>query len=238
MLGPLGQIGQVTVGELDHPALHVAPGKLDEVMADGVADAAAARVQHHPHPAGFVETDLDEVIAAAQGADLVDPVGEAPEGLEQLRVLVGHRIERRREGLGRVGQRTLVLVLRAPDRHVAADLVEDLLQHALVELLGAQRGPRGGHAATDVDADSGRDDRLIGGDDAADGGADAGVHVRHRGDMAMDEGQLGQVDQLRARARVQLIGPDLDRLLALGDDLLDGHASSCRLLSGAQWQGR
>ena len=72
-------------------------------------------------------------------------------------------------------------------RHVAADLVEHLLQHPLVELLRGQRGARGGHAAADIDADGGRDDGAIGGNDAADGGADAGVHVRHRGDVPMDE---------------------------------------------------
>ena len=89
MLGPLRQIGEIAIWELDHPAFHVAPSQLDEVMPGGVADAKTARVQHHPHPAGFVETDLDEMVAAAQGADLVDPVGETPEGLEQLRVFVG-----------------------------------------------------------------------------------------------------------------------------------------------------
>ncbi len=50
----LREMGQIAVGELDKPAFHVAPGQLDEIGADGVADASAARVQNDPHLADFI----------------------------------------------------------------------------------------------------------------------------------------------------------------------------------------
>src|SRR5205814_8596741 len=42
----------------------------DEIPADAVADAATARMEHHPETLALVEADLDEVVAAAQGAHL------------------------------------------------------------------------------------------------------------------------------------------------------------------------
>ena len=55
-------------------------------------------------------------------------------------------------------------------RHIAADLIEHLLQPLLIDIVGSERQPRGDHAAADVDAHRRRDDGLVGGDDRADGG--------------------------------------------------------------------
>src|ERR1700687_2947395 len=57
----------------DIGALHFAACALGEVPADHVADAARARMQHDPDALAFIQTDFDEVIAAAQCAELADP---------------------------------------------------------------------------------------------------------------------------------------------------------------------
>lgn len=66
MRASLGEVGQVLVGEVDHPLLHVLLGQLDEVVGHGVADPAAARVQHDPDLVGLVQADLDEMVATAE----------------------------------------------------------------------------------------------------------------------------------------------------------------------------
>src|SRR3546814_1321693 len=52
-------------------------GSLDEVAADQVAGTPGTRVQHHPDVLALVQADLDEVVAAAERAQLlvhlVDP---------------------------------------------------------------------------------------------------------------------------------------------------------------------
>ena len=91
--------------------------------------------------------------------------------------------------------------------------------------LGRQRGAHRHHAAADVDADRCRHDRRLGGDHRADGGALAEVHVRHDGDVVMDEGQRGDVEQLAARRVLDghALDPGLDRRIARLDDLRAGH---------------
>ena len=80
-----------------------------------------------------------------------------------------------------------------------------------------QRRPHRHHAAADVDADRGRHDRPLTRNDAADGGAQAPVHVRHDGDVMMHERQARDVLQLAARLRLDRHArrPRLDRPLRL-----------------------
>jgi hypothetical protein len=70
-----------------------------------------------------------------------------------------------------------------------------------------------GHAAADVDADRGRDDRALGGHDRTDGGADAEVDVGHHRDPRADERQGGDVAQLLPRLVLDgdAVHPALDR---------------------------
>ena len=70
MVGPFREIGEVLVGQVDEPLAHVLLRQLDEEAADRVADAARAGMEHHPHRIRFVEAELDEVVAAAQRAQL------------------------------------------------------------------------------------------------------------------------------------------------------------------------
>jgi hypothetical protein len=64
------------------------------------------------------------------------------------------------------------------------------------QVLGVSVVFAGDHAAADVDADGGRDDRLQRRDHRADGRADAEVHVGHRRDVLEDDRQAGRVLQL------------------------------------------
>ena len=223
MRAALAEIGQVSVGQVDHLPFHVLPGELDEVGRDRVADAPAARVQHHPHLAPFVQTDLDEVIPSAERAHLVRPPRELAEGLEQLRVAIGQGLETGLEGAHRIDQHTTVGMLVTADGHIARDLIKDLLQPLLVDVICRKRKTRRNHAAADIDAHRRRDDRLVGGDHRADGRADAQMHVGHGGDVVVDEGQAGEVGELRLRALVDVVGPDPDRHGAAFQDGLYRH---------------
>jgi hypothetical protein len=92
------------------------------------------------------------------------------------------------------------------------------------QVAGMQRSPRGDHAAADVHANGGGDDRANGGDHAADGRALAQVHIRHHGQVLEDERQFGRVQQLLARFVFDrhAVGPQLDRLA--DGDLENVHA--------------
>ena len=82
VLGAFREISEVTIRQLDHPAFHVLARQLDEVIRDGVANASATRVQHHPDLVGFVQADLDEVVTAAERAHLIGPFGKLAKCLE------------------------------------------------------------------------------------------------------------------------------------------------------------
>lgn len=100
----------------------------------------------------------------AQRAHLVRPLRELAEGLEQLRVALGQRLEAGLEGAQRVDQHPAVRMLVAADRYVAAGLIEHLLQPLLVDAVGGERQPRSDHAKADVDAHCCRVDGLEGSD--------------------------------------------------------------------------
>ena len=106
---------------------------------------------------------------------------------------------------------------RALDR--GAQRVERIGQPARLE-----RGLDRHHAAADVDADRGRDDRALGRHDAADGRADPEVHVGHHRDVAKHDRQPRQVAELlqrgvldadAARPRLDRHPPALDQLVAV-----------------------
>ncbi|MNC87315.1 hypothetical protein D3C83_30320 [compost metagenome] len=76
---------------------HVAAREFDEISADRVADAAAARMQHHPHVPGLVQTHLDEMVAAAERAQLANPVLRARKALFERRMLAEDPLQGRLE---------------------------------------------------------------------------------------------------------------------------------------------
>ena len=93
------------------------------------------------------------------------------------------------------------------------------------QLVRREAGLHGHHAAADVDADGGRDDRALARNDAADRGAEAPVHVGHGRHVAVDERQAGDVAQLLRGLLFErhALGPRLDGH-ALGlDDVVGAH---------------
>jgi hypothetical protein len=92
-------------------------------------------VQHGPHAVGFVEAHLDEVVAAAERAELVRPAGILTDALADARMLLEDFFQRLLKPLRCVRARVPVGVLAEAHRHVAADLGEDPLQRAFVELV-------------------------------------------------------------------------------------------------------
>jgi hypothetical protein len=71
VLGALGEVREVHVGQVVNVPTHVLLREFDEVRADAVADAARATVQHDPDALRLVEADLDEVVAAAERAEVL-----------------------------------------------------------------------------------------------------------------------------------------------------------------------
>ena len=88
------------------------------------------------------------------------------------------------------GVARLVVALAHAGGHGGLDAAEERLEVVGQLVLGdVELG--GDHAAADVDADGRRDDGALGGDDRADGGADAHVGVGHEGHVALHDGQAG-----------------------------------------------
>src|SRR4030095_12032265 len=86
VLCAFAKVRKIPVREPQLIAFCVPLGKLYKIGPDGVPDAATPRVQHHPPPLRLVETDFDEMIAAAQRAHLVNPVLGAWKTLLNLRM--------------------------------------------------------------------------------------------------------------------------------------------------------
>ena len=223
MLRALGKVRQVAVRELQLGSFRVALGELDEVGADGVADAAASRVQHHPDAVRLVQAHLDEVIAAAERAELMHPARVPADALLDAGMLCQDARQAAAEVLRRLDARVVVLVLLDADRDVAGDLVKHLAQGRLVEVVGGERQPRGDHAAADVDTDRRRDDRLERRNHRSHCRANPQMHVGHRCHMVVDDRQPGDVDELRTRDSLHLAGVNLHRHAAFGDLLEDRH---------------
>src|SRR5581483_7237748 len=111
-----GEIGEVPIRQMQLRALRVAARELDEVRADGVADAAAARMQHHPHALRFVQAHLDEMVAAAERAELVHPARLLADAFLYAGMLLDDAPKALVEALRRMGARIAVLVAVDADR--------------------------------------------------------------------------------------------------------------------------
>jgi hypothetical protein len=179
-------------------ALGQAPGRRDVGLGELVADAPAAGVQHDPHPAPLVQAELEEVVAGAEGPELLGrPLG-----------LVGGQVGRRpvgRQPPVRVAGRPTV-ALAHPGRDRRRDPAEQGFEG--VRELGVGHVELGGdHPAADVDPDRRRDDRALGGDDRPDGRAEPDVGVGHEGDVAVDDRQPGRLLGLADGPRIDVAGP-------------------------------
>ena len=99
----------------------------------------------------------------------------------------------------------------------------DLFQ-VVGQVTGFQAGLDRHHAAADIDADGGRNDRTFGRNHAADRRADALVDVRHRGNPLEDERKVGGINELLAGGLFELdaFGPGFDRHAAIGPNQIVG----------------
>src|SRR5699024_4425759 len=72
--GALPQVGVVAVRQLDACLGALLLGDADVLLGDLVAHSAGAGVQEAPDPVQLVDAQLNEVVAAAQGAELLAPL--------------------------------------------------------------------------------------------------------------------------------------------------------------------
>src|SRR6266851_1071427 len=204
----LRQVSEILVRQIDEPAPHMLLGALDEIAADGVADAARARMQHHPHPLLGVEAHLDEMVAGPERAEMVRrPLA----GTLQLRMLADDQFQAGDEivptivaaerAMGRlrnvapgatIGGATVIC---AAMRHRGLDRGADAGE-AVRQIAGAELGPRRHHPAANIDADRRRHDGAKRRNDAAHRRAHAPMYVRHRRNMVIDERERGDIAQL------------------------------------------
>eukprot|EP00754_Rhynchopus_humris_P044062 Rhum_TRINITY_DN3760_c0_g1::Rhum_TRINITY_DN3760_c0_g1_i1::g.11956::m.11956 len=234
VVAAFADVGEVLVGEVAEVLAHVLLRKLDEREADCVAHAARPRVQHKPHLVVLVEVHLQEVVARPQRPQVVVVVRErqprvprrqpVEAGLQVLLPHLLHTVRRRAPPPARVEAPLPVVRAAVRDEHL--DVRAQLAQR-VGEVVRGQRRLRGDHAAADVDADGAGDDRADGRDDRAHRGRLAVVHVRHDGNVLVDDRQLGAGAQLRQRLVVDgdAVDPRLDVHLAL----LAAQAAPARL---------
>ena len=184
---------------------------LEVVRGEAVPEAARAGVEHDPEPLAVV-LQLDEVVAAAEAAELVLPAPGA-------RVLRGCPSPRRR-GCGRAprcrGARpapprrrarspgsapceTDCPLAPAPRPTRCMTRREKSFTRSGVASVARDRGAQGGDAAADVVAHGAHGQRARGGHHAADGHAVAVVRVR-REDGVDHAREAARVLDLRARA--------------------------------------
>ena len=186
-------------------------------------------MQEQPHPVGLVDGDLDEVVAAAQRAELRLPPLLVPRRVEPGLLGEVRELLDPRHG----GRHDLPVVVPGPERDRPLDRLPQRRERPLrPQLPDVELRPHRRHPAADVHAHGRRHDRPQGRDHRPDGRAPAEVRVGHQRDVRVDErhrrGPLG----LLPRARVEDRRP-VDQTPA---DLLHCAVSSPRL--GCRRTGR
>src|SRR5438094_8728723 len=104
-------------------------------------------MQHHPRAVRLVQAHLDEVVAAAERAELVHPARFLADTLLHARMTLHDAPQPLVEALRGMRARVAVLVALEPHWHVAGNLVEHFPERALVELVAGEREPPRDHAA-------------------------------------------------------------------------------------------
>src|ERR1017187_3579915 len=182
LVGALGQVSQIRVGQRDPPL--PAQGLRDLDVADGelVADAARPGVQEQPDPVLLVEADFDEMVPGSERSELEPPV--------------------RRDALGATGSFPALQLIDPGRRLIAVNrgvvlargqwdrVLNSLAEHGQVITLEVARGELGAdsdHAAANVDSNASWHDRAEGRDHGTDGRTLAEVAVAHQRDVRVDE---------------------------------------------------
>src|SRR5699024_11546229 len=173
--GALAQVGVIAVRQLDTRLGALLLGDADVLLRDLVAHSTGAGMQEAPDPAHFVDTQLNEVVAAAQGAELLAPF----RGVSEVHPIAFGMLCQFRDALGSVVQVDLLVVVSWRERDRTLQLVTQGDEVQVGDVFFRVRGAGGDHTAADVHADSRRDDRPFGGDDGADSASHAEVCIRH-----------------------------------------------------------
>ena len=182
--------------------------QLDEVACRCGCRRRASRECSMTHtPSRLVEADLDEVVAGAERAEVLDGRcrGRASGCLATICVVARRE---RRPGLARcaaggVAPRAAVVaaaVVGAAVRHGALDRRAQRARGRRAARSRVSDGAHRHHAAADVHAHRGRDDRALGRDHAADGRAVAEWPSGIDGDPPVDERQPRRRQLPRRRA--------------------------------------
>ena len=210
------EVGEVGIGEtLSRHAGQFFSGA-DVGLGQHVADVPRAGVQHEPDALFFVEANFDEVVAAAEGAELF-----AGFFLEALHAEV--QVAELTPSLPVGGFFFDFLVFVEADGDVGFDIRTDFLELAF-QAIARIGGLDGTHAAADVHAHGSRHDRFLGGDDGTDEGPFAQVNVGHQGDMFEDEGKGSNVlCHLRFFSVEALAGPRENGSASSVVEFLVGH---------------
>ena len=132
-----------------------------------IAHAAGTRVQEHPHGIGFIQTQLNEVVAAAQRPQLLPPLRRMRQVnigfLRQFRQLPASIV-------GGTRQDPVLVIVARRQRNGGLDGVPQLGKILTRQIGGCELGAHGNHAASDVHAHGGGNHGI--------NGAEHGSHRR------------------------------------------------------------
>ena len=135
---------------------------------------------------------------------------------------VGDAVERARERLCGVTERIARIVLVEADGHRGLDRAAHAAQASGRSAAVSERRTAPIPQPMSTPTAAGMIAPLVG-ITAPDRRTDPGVDVGHRGDVAEDERQPRDVDELLQRLRLDVVRPDVDRDAAVVDRLPDRH---------------
>ena len=173
------------------------------VVADQLPKIAGTGMDHYPKPAIFILLKLDEVVAAAKGAYLL-------QGGFVLILDDSHRVyvkALRHQGLVLRG-----LMPVHPQRNPLADATHNAFPQDLSrDVLDTYIGLHSTHSAADVNSHGVRNHNSLRGEHSPDRHPYPGVHVRHKRQMVEHERKRRKVVDLPVCYRVKNLSPNLDR---------------------------
>ena len=173
-----------------------------EVLGDLLAYVARPRVHYHPSDSLRILLHFDEVVPAAERADLTLGLGDLGPQSRHVR----DRVEE--IGAVRLARRMPVETLG----HSPLDFAEDRFANSQELASGDVRAPAA-HATADVESDRMRDHPPPCREHSADRHSVADVGVGHERHVVGCEREVGQIARLGQRLLVDGVAPDVDREL-------------------------
>src|SRR5205085_7822038 len=65
------EIGQVFVGQVHVMPAHIFTSEFDEIASNPISHSPRSAVEHEPHTVLFIKTNLNEVVAGAEGSEMM-----------------------------------------------------------------------------------------------------------------------------------------------------------------------